>query len=267
MSTLIVHTPFNIDVEFPLAPFAKRAAATIIDLVIVTIYAYVVMFLLSSFTDIASDEWMETAIIAVVSIPCFLYLLLTELFMNGQTPGKRLVGIKVMDRMGDEPTMSQYLIRWILGIGTYLFLSIPYLVYTLHASVAIGILRLGFMLIVYLPAVICVAVTKKSQRAGDLAAGTVVIDQRSRTGLQDTIYLEIEDDNYEVKYPQVMRLSDRDINGIRNLLAMKTNSRDIDTYTIDVAHRIKQVLSVESDLMPREFLHQLLQDYNYLTSR
>lgn len=266
MSILTVHTPFNIDLEFRIAPFLKRALATLIDLLIMVAYSYVVMLLLQNFVDF-SDEWQKTVVIVVVSIPCFVYLLFSELLMNGQTVGKRIVGIKVMDKDGNEPTLSQYLIRWILGIGTYLFASLPFVVTYMLFSMSMGLIQLIFLLIVYLPTVICVAISKKSQRAGDLAAGTVVIDQRARTGLDETIYLEIEDNNYEAKYPQVMRLSDRDINGIRNLLAMKSSSRDIDTYTIDVAHRIKEVLSIESDLPPREFLHQLLQDYNYLTSR
>jgi hypothetical protein len=126
---------------------------------------------------------------------------------------------------------------------------------------------LFFTFVIYLPDILCIAISKKSQRLGDLVAGTVLIDQRARTSIHETIYLEIEDKNYTAKYPEVMRLSDRDINGIRNLLAMKTGSKDVEAYMIDVAHRIKEVLKIQSDMHAKDFLQQLLTDYNALTRK
>ena len=122
-------------------------------------------------------------------------------------------------------------------------------------------------LILYLPDFLCVMISAKSQRIGDIAAGTVVIDNNYRSSIGETIYLQIEDAAYKPVYPEVMRLTDRDINGIRNLLNVKRPTRDTEHYMIDVTQKIKSVLGIESDLYPTDFLKQLLKDYNYFTTK
>ena len=79
--------------------------------------------------------------------------------------------------------------------------------------------------------------------------------------------MEIEKKDYVPIFPQVMRLSDRDINGIRNLVKEKRPSKDAEMYMIEVAQKIKNVLGIESDLYPTDFLQQLLKDYNYFTTK
>jgi hypothetical protein len=124
----------------------------------------------------------------------------------------------------------------------------------------------GFM-ILYVPDFLSVVISAKSQRIGDLAAGTVVIDKNYSSNISETIYLPVEDKDYMPAFPEVMRLSDRDINGIRNLLDVKRPSKDTARYTAQVAQKIKAVLSIESNLPDRDFLQKLLQDYNYYTNK
>ena len=195
----------------------------------------------------------------MVVLPVLLYQLLFELTMNGQTLGKKVAGIKVIDTAGREPTWGQYIIRWILCIGNLFIFIIPYFILQ-----NFGVMLL--FMIVYLPDFLSVVISAKGQRLGDFAAGTVVIDSNYRANINETIYLEIEDKHYQPVFPQVMRLSDRDINGIRNLLQMKTGTKETDHYIIDVAQKIKRVLGIESDLYPLDLMEQLLKDYNYYTA-
>lgn len=266
MSIVTVNTPFNIDLEFQTATFGRRVYAWVLDLVILCAYNYVIQFFVLS--PLGYDSKGSVIVFFVfTAIPCFLYNLLFEVFFNGQSPGKRLAKIKVISREGDEATLSQYLTRWLLGLGNYIMFILPYLVeYTLVMPLYI-IYLLIIATFFYLPDIICIAVSAKSQRLGDIAAGTVVIDERSKTNIDDTIYLEIDDKDYKAKFPQVMRLTDRDINGIRNLLDAKHTDKDAAIYTAQIANRIKEVLVIDTDLEPRELLHQLLQDYNYLTHK
>lgn len=243
----------------------KRVWASLLDMLVVSVYAFIVFRFILIPLD-APESMGQTLVILLVSIPAFLYHLLMEIFFNGQSVGKKLVGIKVMDKSGNEPTLSQYLVRWLLGLGNYAMMSVPYVIFLVIISGGVYIFAMISLLTVYLPDVITVAATGKSQRLGDLAGGTVVIDAKAETSINETIYLEIEEPNYEAKFPQVMRLSDRDINGIRNLLALKA-ARETDQYMIEVSYRIKEVLAIQSDLPPNEFLQQLLQDYNYLTQK
>ena len=67
--------------------------------------------------------------------------------------------------------------------------------------------------------------------------------------------------------PEVMRLTDRDINGIRNLLDVKRITREHEAYMEKIAGRITEVLSITTDQHAYDFLAKLLKDYNYLTSR
>ena len=265
MSIVTIATPFNIDLEFKTAAFNKRFFAWVIDLIIICAYNYVMQYFILQPLGIDSDA-AGVVFILFTALPTFLYNLIFETFFNGQSLGKKLAGIKVLSKDGNEATFSQYLTRWLLGFGNYVILWLPYII-----EEAIQHPLYIFLIIVpmffYIPDAISFGVSEKSQRLGDLAAGTVVIDNRYDTSINETIYLEIEDDGYTPQHPEVMRLTDKDINGIRNLLDVRHASKDNYAYTVQVASRIKQVLGIESDLESSEFLYQLLRDYNYLTRK
>lgn len=258
MSIITISTPFNIDLEFKLAAFGKRLMAWFIDLMVITAYYY----LSAKIVDKIDGELFSNVLIGifVFVLPVISYQLVFEIFFNGQTIGKRLSGIKIIDANGQEPSWSQYIIRYVLAFGNYFIFALPYM-----------ILNYPFYIftffIVYIPDVITVLVSTKSQRIGDLAAGTVVIDATYQPDITDTIYKEIEVTNYVPQYPQVMRLTDRDINGIRNLLKIKRGGKDNELYMQQVVYKIKTVLDLQSDLEDRDFLEQLLYDYNYLTTK
>lgn len=265
MSIVTIATPFNIDLEFKTAAFGKRFLAWFIDLLVICSYNYIVEYFVLRPFNIDSD----TAVVVFIlftALPSFLYHLLFETFYNGQSIGKKLAGIKVLSKDGNEATFIQYLIRWLLGFGNYILYALPYII-----EAAIGnpgyIFFIVFIMFFYLPDILSFGVSPKSQRLGDLAAGTVVIDKNYDASINETIYLDIDDRDYKAVFPEVMRLSDRDINGIRNLLKVKNESRDNYAYANQVALRIKEVLSIESDLEATDFLYQLLQDYNYLTRK
>ena len=63
----------------------------------------------------------------------------------------------------------------------------------------------------------CVIISEKSQRIGDIVAGTIVIFTRSKTSWQDTVFTELEAD-YKPRYPQVMQMSDKDINSLKMII-------------------------------------------------
>ena len=67
-------------------------------------------------------------------------------------------------------------------------------------------------------------------------------------------------------FPTVMKLSDRDINTIKTVLIQggKRNNYDMCNR---VAMKVKEVLKINTDLYPEQFLEKLLEDYNYLATR
>ena len=258
MTMITVNTPFNIDLEFKIAAFSKRLLAWMIDIVVISIYYYVMLRFIYPLLGI-SETITTASQLFVIIIPVLFYQLAFELLFNGQTVGKMAAGIKVIDKEGHEPGWEQYIIRWILCLGNLYIYVVPYIL------LRSPWMMIGFM-ILYIPDFLTVIISARSQRIGDLAAGTVVIDKNYKADITETIYLPVSDTEYVPHFPEVMRLNDRDINGIRNLLDIKRPSKDTEHYMIDVAQKIKSVLGIESHLHARDFLQQLLQDYNYCTN-
>ena len=45
----------------------------------------------------------------------------------------------------------------------------------------------------------------KSQRLGDLAAGTVIVNTKSTMSVEDTVFMDMPSENYKPLYPDVMK--------------------------------------------------------------
>lgn len=260
MSAIQINTVFNIDLEFETAPFHRRLFAYIIDFFILIIYLYSLKSLLYGAMDISLREYMGLDIL-IISLPMFLYSLVCEVLMNGQTIGKKLMGIRVISLDGGKPTAGQFILRWITK-----FFEWPFLFGFIFSSVGDVLIYIFSTGLFGIGVIIIVSLTAKNQRLGDLAAGTVVIDTRIDTSVHDTVFMQIDNSNYKVTFPQVMRLSDNDINTIKTVLtqAEKRNNHDI---SFRVEYKIKSVLQIESDLHTIDFLKKLLEDYNYLATR
>jgi RDD family len=179
--------------------------------------------------------------------------------MNGQSIGKKILKIRVVSLDGGEATLGQSLLRWFLRFYEWGFII---------TSLFYGNPVIGFMVIMLggISTVIIIAVTPKNQRLGDLAAGTVVVNIKSKLTVDDTIFREVNTADYKVTFPDVMRLSDRDINTIKGVVtqAGKTSNYEMCNR---VAMKVKDVLKIQTDMYPDQFLEKLLEDYNYLATR
>lgn len=265
MSVIRINTPFNIELEFFPASAGRRVRAVLIDLFLILLYLWLLRVLLVD--GLNWGERMQTFYGSIgMSLLPYLYFVLTEILLHGQTPGKRLSGIKVIDESGNEPSISQCIIRWLLGFGNYSVFVLPYFINESPNPFYDFFLAPITAAIFYIPDAICVLVSHNSRRIADWAAGTLVIDMRKKADFSETIYELVSAESAEARYPQVMRLSDRDINGIRNLIAKKSNSRIDREYRTRIVNRIIQVLEIEDPIDDElEFLGQLLRDYNLLT--
>jgi uncharacterized RDD family membrane protein YckC len=260
MSIIQIETVFNIDLEFEIAPFHKRLLAYLIDFTLLIIYLFSMQYLLENVVNM--DIYENTGyILFFITLPMLFYSFLTEFFMNGQTIGKKLMGIRVISLDGGKPRLGQYLVRWITRFFEWPFLF-GYIVFSTHTITSYAIITAFLGIAV----VICIAVTQKNQRLGDLAASTVLVKAKTDFTVNDTVFMNVNNDNYKVTFPEVMRLSDNDINTIKSVLtqAKKTNNFDISRR---VEYKIKDVLQIRSDFYTNDFLEKLLEDYNYLATR
>jgi uncharacterized RDD family membrane protein YckC len=231
-----------------------------IDLVILLLYFMGMISVLEHGFGLDSSDF-SGAFILLVGVPMVLYPLIMEVVNNGQSLGKMALGIKVMSLDGGEPNLSQYLIRWIFRFFEWmpLFFMIRGGLFYQYWLFFTGL----FGLVV----VIIIAISKKSQRLGDMAAGTAIVNTKVKLGLSDTIFQAVEGKDYRVMYPEVMRLSDRDINSIKSVLNHTKKTGKYET-AYRVADKIKDVLKIaNSQYDVTDFLEKLLEDYNYLATR
>lgn len=257
MSVIQIATPFNIDIEFEIAEFHKRLLAYLIDFIVLVLYMFSILYLL--YGGFKVGEGSDGLVLILLVIPTLSYTTASEVLMNGQTIGKKILHIKVVSLDGGEPTLAQYLLRWFLRFYEWAFI-----IFTLfwHNGYT-GVL---WLIVGGIASIIIMGLSPKSQRLGDLVAGTVVVNTKSALTVHDTIFMPVSETNYKVQFPEVMRLSDRDINTIKNVLnqTAKTNQYDMCNR---VAYKVQGVLKVSSDLYAIDFLEKIMEDYNYLSTR
>jgi hypothetical protein len=195
-----------------------------------------------------------------------------EVFFHGQSIGKRLMGIRVVNFMGNEASISQYLIRllfrsyFLVPLVASVVVSLFYDVTTADMKTMI-LVAIAVLFSAALGMFLYFVLSKYGQRLGDKLANTLVIEDRAKADFHKTIYLEIDDQAYQVRYPEVLKITDRDINGIRNLLDVKRITKEHEAYMVRIAARITEVLGITTTQEPYDFLAQLLRDYNFLTSK
>lgn len=235
MQTISVRTTQNVFIQYPLASVGDRILGYLIDQLIFVVYFFIVIAI-----SVSIDLKQIWVLVAVLSIPYILYRLLFEIFMNGQTPGKRAMQIKVVRINGTPATVGDYVLRWIFGL--------------IELNIASGLI-----------AMLSVIIGGKGQRLGDLVAGTTVIkliEQRQATAQE--VFVSPEN-NYEVSFPQAVQLNPSDIELIQRSLEI---NRDLGNQKpmLAITEKVKTQLGVKTDMPPIKFLYVLIKDYNHLTS-
>jgi uncharacterized RDD family membrane protein YckC len=255
MPIVKLDTGFNIEVEFPVASFSKRLIAWTIDVLVCWLItkALANIFHTDSFF-VWTDPWNLRGLL--VGMPVVFYHLICEITMNGRSLGKLAMKLRVVTEEGGTPSLGQYLIRWVFRL-----IDFPY---WLVLAAAYSVAPWWITLLLF-SGVASVIMTPKSQRIGDLVAGTLLIDMSNRTTWEDTVFTEINE-HYKPRYPQVMQLTDRDINTLKNIILTVKKKNDHELAR-KIAQRILSKVKMETDQYPIDFLETLLIDYNYYSTR
>src|SRR5690242_3985816 len=120
MSAIKVPTNFNIDLEFEIPEFYRRLISLLIDFVILFFYIKIAQqivlgILANSDTDSLNDLYnIQGLDLLIRYLPPLLYFLVCEILMNGQTIGKKIMNIRVVDENGGKASISQFINRWLL---------------------------------------------------------------------------------------------------------------------------------------------------------
>ncbi|MEI7488904.1 MAG: RDD family protein [Chryseobacterium sp.] len=247
MSQIAINTSQNVNINFNIASVGERMLAFIIDLLIKVAYAVVAFYVFFNFFDLGYllnglDQWSQMAIYIAITFPIYIYPVVLESLMEGQTPGKKLMKIRVVKIDGYQASFGDYLIRWMFRL--------------IDTSFA-GVVGLISMI-----------VSKNNQRLGDIASGTAVISLKNTINISHTILENIKED-YIPSFPQVIALTDNDMRIIKDnyTKALRVGDRQIISKLSD---KIKGILKLEIDgtkMTERQFINVIIKDYNYYTGK
>lgn len=270
MSVIKVPTNFNIDLEFEIPEFYRRLLALMIDFLILFFYYKISKEIIISIRD-DMDPTIENAYnihwlgIVIQMTPLLLYFIVFEIAMNGQTIGKRILGLRVVDEHGGKASISQFVIRWLVRDIWFVIIFLISKDQIRQGKNFEPTFLVIFVLSYFITDIVLVVMSKKAQRIGDLLAKTIIIRTNPKGDIEETVFREVADD-YVPAFPQIMRLSDKDINAIKSIL--ETARKKNDFYMAEAASaKIKAHLRIESSMDAFDFLDVLLKDYNYLSTR
>jgi uncharacterized RDD family membrane protein YckC len=161
---LSIETPELVGIEFPLAGIGSRCVALLVDSVVqgfsFMVFLIAIILLVAALPRVATvqphmhstdpGKWLLAVMILIPFLLQWGYFALFEAFWNGQTPGKRMLRLRVIQQSGRP-------------IG-------------LFESMGRNLLRMIDMLPgFYLIGAVCIFATRRQQRLGDMVAGTLVV--------------------------------------------------------------------------------------------
>lgn len=156
---MTVRTPENIELTYALAGPGSRAAAYLIDFFAMSVVGQIAFnILLAGVALLLSGlgEGQEAWAVAIGGLLCFAlyngYFVFFEWLWNGQTPGKRMLHVRVIRQGGYALRFFDTLLRNLLRV-------------------------IDFLPFFYGVGLVSLLLTRDSQRLGDLVAGTLVVYQ------------------------------------------------------------------------------------------
>lgn len=228
-----INTTQNVNIELKIAGVGDRLVAIIIDMFILAGFS-ILFFVMFSTLSIGQNSQM--IIMAVYGFIAMLYHFFMEWLFRGQTFGKRYRKIKVIHKSGTEASVFQLLVRNLIR-----FID--------------SIYGLGLLVIFF---------SQKSQRLGDLAAGTIVVRQNEKVNLNQTAFVDIEE-NYIPVYDKlsISKLESKDMEMIKEVI-----NRTSDNMNWQLVSSLSKNLQAKASVDLKnynnlDFLQVILKDFQY----
>ncbi|MDX2301484.1 MAG: RDD family protein [Microscillaceae bacterium] len=237
MKKIKINTTQNVVIEYEIAQLRERIIAFIID--------FVVIFLVMTFLWWIYVSTMNTVLLFLFILPFFIfYSLVSEIFLNGQSAGKRAMDIQVVKINGTEAQFSDYILRWAFRILDIYF--------------SLGIL-----------AVLFIRSSFNGQRLGDLVAETAVIKLKpyKKINFKDVTKIQ-SSENYHPLFPEVKKLSEENVLLIKTVYeryAKYPNKANQEVLRTMVSHLKEKLDVTQYQMSDMDFLKTLVKDYVVMT--
>jgi uncharacterized RDD family membrane protein YckC len=230
-----VLTPERVSLQYDIAGIGSRGAAAIVDTAI-QLVAVVVFFLGVSAAAVVGasvgirGEGLAVLLFGLIVLALFVitagYFMVFEILWNGQTPGKRLVGVRVIRENGYPIRPVDAVIRNLVRIVDWL-----------PATYGIGVLTM--------------LLNRRSKRLGDFASGTIVIREAARGATAAMIPTVTASRGYT--------LTNSDATLVRDFLTRRVTMNS--QARSDLARRLATTLAtrygLSLDVDPETFLEEL----------
>ena len=245
---LIIDTPEQVHLEFVLADIGSRFMAVFADTIlwlagIFTLWIAEAKGLNGAiFSKLPRYQlWGEALLILLIFCLFWGYWAAFEALWNGQTPGKRWAGIRVIKETGRPINAFEAIARNLLRVIDLAPFFPPY---------AVGIVTM--------------LVNSKNRRLGDLVAGTLVVHDRKAQ--ESDLFFNTATKNPEFAVYQVGRLGVAEIELIETFLARRLDiPPDVRTQSaLRIANMISAKLEIDPQTRPADsenFLELVVQEF------
>ncbi len=246
---LTIETPENISFGYEVAGVGSRFVAAFIDALIQgAIFAFLAfVFILLSIPGtlfglprIVSD-WLSVAFVVALFLIYFGYFILFEIFMGGQSPGKRLTGLRVVKENGYPLSPLDSIIRNMIR-----------LVDALPVAYGVG--------------VVTMLLNDRAKRLGDFAAGTLVVKLREQVKVGE-LQLPAPTNVNVPELPGLRQLTEADIETVESFLRRRRELKNAEALAATLAERLRarmderEVDRYAASLAPEVFLQQVVAAY------
>lgn len=227
--TLNLETPEQLQINYRIARLGSRFIAALWDSFFIVCLEVLLLFGTSAVVNqlggfsSAYENWIMGAMIFMIFVILWGYYVIFELLWNGQSPGKRLVGIRTVRQNGAPIGITESAIRNIVRIIDFL----P------------GAYGFGM---------VCMFIDLQSRRLGDFAAGTLVVHDKLPVSLA-TLGKNFASDArlLEPAIPNLNRLEDSDIEAVRRYLQRREGFGNEAELAAGLASRLRDQLGPESE--------------------
>ncbi len=213
-----------------------------IDIIILAIYNYSAAVFVGRLPLNDSELWQILLVLAILFVPGIGYTFLSELFFNGQTIGKYVMKTRVVMADGAAPTAGALFLRYVCE----------------SVDIMMGCIGIVFIM--------C---TKRRQRLGDIAAGTMVVRNNDTSHLPISIReFDYARCGFTPTYLNATVISPRQADILRRALYEDPKLKD--DRADNLAGKVARKLSLDDNSWQdnsRAFLRTVLNDYMFLKQR
>lgn len=234
----VVETPENIRFGYEVADIGSRFLAILIDTLIIgvleIVFSFAAFVLTNQLTRLELPRFIGDYLAVIFILASFLiffgYFIILEIFLNGETPGKRLFHLRVIKDNGYPLSPMDAVIRNIIRV-------------------------IDFFPALYGVGVIVMFSNKRAKRLGDYAAGTLVVKMHNQVRLRDLTPALAQ------PFPasplltnlgdSVRRLTENEIELAETFLLRRAQMTDPAPMTMQIARRLANQMQLPASSLPQ----------------